>query len=88
MLSSALSVKIRDAMDNATYLGDGLYVTHTAWEVELYAHNGIEKTNRVFLDPPTLRAFSQLPRTREAFTITNVLESGGTTTKSPKSIHT
>lgn len=44
-------------MDNATYLGDGLYVTHTRWEIELFAHNGIEKTNRVFLDASALQRF-------------------------------
>jgi hypothetical protein len=41
----------------ATYLGDGLYVSHDRWQVELFACNGIEKTNRVFLDPPALAAF-------------------------------
>lgn len=46
-----------ESQPTGTYLGDGLYVTHTPWELELYAHNGIEKTNRVFLDPTALQRF-------------------------------
>jgi hypothetical protein len=41
----------------ATYLGDGLYVEDHGWQVELFAHNGIAKTNSVFLEPSTLEAF-------------------------------
>ena len=39
------------------YLGDGLYVSHDGWQVELFAHNGIFKTNQVFLEPEVLVAF-------------------------------
>ena len=43
--------------DSATYLGDGLYVSHDGWQVELFAHDGIGKTNQVFLDPDVLKNF-------------------------------
>jgi hypothetical protein len=42
--------------DNATYLGDGLYADFDGYGIELYAHNGIEKTNSVFLEPATYAA--------------------------------
>jgi hypothetical protein len=42
---------------NDAYLGDGLYAAHDGHIVELYASNGVERTNRVFLDPDTLAAF-------------------------------
>lgn len=48
--------------DGATYLGDGLYATHDRWQVELFSHNGIEKTNRVFLEPSSLAAFLRYVR--------------------------
>lgn len=44
-------------LEDAHYLGDGLYVTHDGWQVELFAHNGIGKTNQVFLEPSVLKAF-------------------------------
>ncbi len=37
-----------------TYLGDGLYATYNGWDLELFAHNGIAKTNSVYLDPEVL----------------------------------
>jgi hypothetical protein len=40
-----------------SYLGDGLYVSFDGWQIELYASNGIEKTNSVLLDSDTLAAF-------------------------------
>jgi hypothetical protein len=39
------------------HLGDGLYASCDGWQIELYAHNGLRKTNRVFLDYSTLNAF-------------------------------
>jgi hypothetical protein len=39
------------------YLGDGLYASFDGHQVELYASNGVERTNRVFLDDRTLAAF-------------------------------
>ena len=39
------------------YLGDGLYADFDGYQIELYASNGIEKTDRVFLEPAVLRAF-------------------------------
>jgi len=44
----------------ATYLGDGLYVTAEDWgQVELFTHNGLGKTNQVFLEPSVLEAFER-----------------------------
>ena len=40
-----------------TYLGDGLYATHDNTQIELYAYNGVRKTDQVFLEPSTLGAF-------------------------------
>jgi hypothetical protein len=40
-----------------SYLGDGLYASFDGWQIELYASNGIEKTNSVLLDSDTLAAF-------------------------------
>lgn len=39
------------------YLGDGLYADFDGSQVELYASNGIAKTNQVFLDPYVLQRF-------------------------------
>ncbi|AER47529.1 hypothetical protein CL96_gp103 [Mycobacterium phage Firecracker] len=42
----------------ATYLGDGLYVTRDSWgQIELFAYNGLTKTDRVFLEPDVLARF-------------------------------
>lgn len=42
------------------YLGDGLYARlDESRTVELYASNGIEKTNSVFLEPEVLEAFKK-----------------------------
>jgi hypothetical protein len=43
--------------DDDSYLGDGLYASFDGWQIELYASNGIEKTNSVLLDSDTLAAF-------------------------------
>ena len=40
-----------------TYLGDGLYAAFDGYQVELYASDGIVKTNQVYLDPHVLAAF-------------------------------
>lgn len=39
------------------YLGDGLYAEFDGYQVELYASNGISRTNRVFLEPGVLASF-------------------------------
>jgi hypothetical protein len=39
------------------YLGDGLYATVTSGMVELYASNGVTKTDRVYLEPGVLEEF-------------------------------
>jgi hypothetical protein len=49
-----------------TYLGDGVYVVRTQWDVELYTHNGVTATNRIYLDGVVLAAFLEYLR-REGF---------------------
>jgi hypothetical protein len=44
-------------MDSDTYLGDGLYAAFDGWQIELYASNGRNKTNVVYLEPGVLAAF-------------------------------
>lgn len=44
---------------NDTYLGDGLYASFDGYQIELYAFDGIGKTNRVFLEPAVLAAFER-----------------------------
>jgi hypothetical protein len=46
-------------MREAVYLGDGLYVALDGYQIELFAHNGVEKTNRVFLDKEALSNFKR-----------------------------
>lgn len=48
----------RDTND-ATYLGDGLYVYNHGHQIELFAHDGIRKTDQVFLDESVLLAFQR-----------------------------
>ena len=46
-------------MDNKKiiYLGDGLYVEHDYYQIRLFASNGVETTNEVFLEQNVLTAF-------------------------------
>lgn len=39
------------------YLGDGLYMDYDGYQVRLYASNGIETTNEVFLEPTVIINF-------------------------------
>lgn len=39
------------------YLGDGLYVNYDGFTFCLYASNGVETTNEVFLEPDVLNKF-------------------------------
>lgn len=48
---------MRDDLIGAEYLGDGLYVKDHGHQTELFADNGIHKTNQVFLEPEVLRNF-------------------------------
>jgi hypothetical protein len=41
----------------SVYLGDGLYVAMDRGDVEIYSHDGIRKTNQVFMDGYVLNAF-------------------------------
>lgn len=43
----------------AEFLGDGLFAQFDGWQIELFAHNGISKTNSVFLEPGVLNEFLQ-----------------------------
>ena len=45
------------------YLGDGLYVSFDGYQVRLYASNGMETTNEVYLDPHVLDAFTSYLKT-------------------------
>lgn len=42
---------------NEEYLGDGLYASYDGWQIELYASDGIRKTNSVYLEPSVLTKF-------------------------------
>ena len=42
---------------DSTYLGDGLYAKFDGYQIELYASDGIRKTNVVYLEPGVLSAF-------------------------------
>lgn len=50
-------------MDSATYLGDGLFARYDGFQIELYASNGIEKTNQVFLNDQVLERFERYVET-------------------------
>ena len=47
------------ALQAQEYLGDGLYCGFDGWHVVLYASNGMETTNVVYLEPEVLRAFER-----------------------------
>ena len=51
-----IDVAPRPAQD-PVYLGDGLYAVFDGYQIELYASNGIQKTNRVYLDPSVCDSF-------------------------------
>lgn len=46
-----------DELEGAEYLGDGLFIKHTKWEITLFAHNGIRATDKVHLGPDELKRF-------------------------------
>lgn len=41
---------LNEEREKRTYLGDGLYAEDEGYRIRLYASNGIETTNEVFLD--------------------------------------
>jgi hypothetical protein len=41
------------------YLGDGLYAAYDGFQIELYAWDGFEKTDRVYLEPSVLACFEK-----------------------------
>jgi hypothetical protein len=45
--------------DEPVYLGDGLYVMLQGHQIELWASNGIHKTNSVFFDRSTIENFTR-----------------------------
>jgi hypothetical protein len=48
-----------EEMVKPVYLGDGLYAEFDGFQIELFASNGVMKTNRVFLEPNVLEAFER-----------------------------
>lgn len=46
----------------AVYRGDGVYVVRMSQYVEVYTHNGIVATNRIYLDGVVLAAFLKYAR--------------------------
>ena len=51
--------------NEATYLGDGLYAEFDGYQFEVYASNGLSKTNRVFMEPSVVTSFFEyVARTR------------------------
>jgi hypothetical protein len=54
------------SLNEPVYLGDGLYAQFDGWQIELYAWNGISKTNRVFLEPAVLATFESYLTTLRA----------------------
>ena len=47
-----------------SYLGDGCYATFDGFAFELLTENGIETTNRVYLEPEVFRAMIDYVRVR------------------------
>jgi hypothetical protein len=52
-----VDVSPKPPTETATYLGDGLFAQFDGSQYEIYASNGLSKTNRVFMEPSVLRAF-------------------------------
>lgn len=46
-------------MSTDTYLGDGLYASFDGYQIKLYASNGMETTDTVYLDGDVLVRFLQ-----------------------------
>ena len=53
-----MTKRLEDLQD-AEYLGDGLYAGHDGFHVWLVAHDGYRTTNAVGLEPPVLKAFDE-----------------------------
>ncbi|MGA3064155.1 MAG: hypothetical protein ABSD90_13175 [Methylocystis sp.] len=45
-----------------TYLGDGVYATFDGYQAVLTAENGVETTNRIYLEPETIGALIRFAR--------------------------
>jgi hypothetical protein len=43
--------------EDDVYLGDGLYAHFDGYQIELYASDGICKTDRVYLEPAVFKTF-------------------------------
>lgn len=50
-------VSVKPPQPEPVYLGDGLYADFDGFQIELYASNGMYKTNQVYLEPSVLTAF-------------------------------
>jgi hypothetical protein len=42
------------------YLGDGVYAYFDGYHIVIYTHNGIEKTNEIFMDDTVVEALEAL----------------------------
>lgn len=44
-----------EQLEKEVYLGDGAYAKFSNYDVEVYASNGVEVHDKVFLEPDALR---------------------------------
>jgi hypothetical protein len=51
------------ALEGPVYLGDGLYCRFDGWYVVVYAWDGVQATNTVYLEPAVLISFEEYCRT-------------------------
>ena len=42
-----------------TYLGDAVYASYDGYQIELTTEDGLQVTNRIYLEPQVLEAFSR-----------------------------
>jgi hypothetical protein len=47
----------QEEIKGSSYLGDGLYAIFADGQIELFASNGLAKTNQVYLEPQVLANF-------------------------------
>ena len=59
-----MNILTKEEKDNATYLGDGLYMIDHGYQIELFAYNGITKTDSVYLDDDVLETFLNIIKNR------------------------
>ncbi len=47
----------KNEKDNATYLGDGLYMIDHGYQIEVFSTDGVYKVNTVYFDDHVLETF-------------------------------